>query len=286
MTYCVGVLVREGLVMIADTRTNAGIDNIATFRKLHVFEKPGQCVMAIATAGNLAVSQSVLTLIGEGMEDRETQIVQTITDMPSMFKAAQFVGRDHSAQDIARAWQDAIGDDTRQDNDPSTILLFQGVEQVDWTTLGLAARKLGPDVLQHYEMAQDLGFRCGVSLRLGADHTGRILSGIGLWYPDHAQATVFRADLARDRDRIGRILQLFDIAVRGDHAALMIGLSVRERDALSYLAAGYRSAEASWKMKISEKTLEKHVANAKHKLNARTRDHAVAKALLMGLIAP
>jgi putative proteasome-type protease len=93
MTYCVGVLVREGLVMIADTRTNAGIDNIATFRKLHVFEKPGQCVMAIATAGNLAVSQSVLTLVGEGMEDRETQMVQSITDMPSMFKAAQFVGR-------------------------------------------------------------------------------------------------------------------------------------------------------------------------------------------------
>ena len=40
MTYCVGISVREGLVMIADTRTNAGIDNIATFRKLHVFEEP------------------------------------------------------------------------------------------------------------------------------------------------------------------------------------------------------------------------------------------------------
>ena len=93
MTYCVGILVREGLVMIADTRTNAGIDNIATFRKLHLFEKPGEVVMAIATAGNLAISQSVLTLISEGMEDPDTQTVHTITDMPSMFKAAQFVGR-------------------------------------------------------------------------------------------------------------------------------------------------------------------------------------------------
>ena len=72
MTYCVGILVREGLVMIADTRTNAGIDNIATFRKLHLFEKPGESVMAIATAGNLAVSQSVITLVSEGMEDPET----------------------------------------------------------------------------------------------------------------------------------------------------------------------------------------------------------------------
>ena len=40
MTYCVGILVREGLVMIADTRTNAGVDNIATYRKLHFFENP------------------------------------------------------------------------------------------------------------------------------------------------------------------------------------------------------------------------------------------------------
>ena len=93
MTYCVGILVRDGLVMIADTRTNAGLDNIATFRKLHVFEKPGEVVMALATAGNLAVSQSVLTLISEGMEDPETQATHTITDMPSMFKAAQFIGR-------------------------------------------------------------------------------------------------------------------------------------------------------------------------------------------------
>ena len=93
MTYCVGILVRDGLVMIADTRTNAGLDNIATFRKLHVFEKPGEVVMALATAGNLAVSQSLLTLISEGMEDPETQATQTITDMPSMFKAAQFIGR-------------------------------------------------------------------------------------------------------------------------------------------------------------------------------------------------
>ena len=47
MTYCCGILVRDGLVMFADTRTNAGVDNIATFRKLHVFTRPGQRIMAI-----------------------------------------------------------------------------------------------------------------------------------------------------------------------------------------------------------------------------------------------
>jgi len=93
MTYCVGILVREGLVMIADTRTNAGIDNVATFRKLHLFERPGERVIGIATAGNLAVSQSAITLIGEGMEHPETRQRETIMDMPTMFAAAQFVGR-------------------------------------------------------------------------------------------------------------------------------------------------------------------------------------------------
>ena len=52
MTYCCGILVRDGLVMFADTRTNAGVDNISTFRKLHVFTRPGQRIMAIASAGN------------------------------------------------------------------------------------------------------------------------------------------------------------------------------------------------------------------------------------------
>jgi putative proteasome-type protease len=93
MTYCVGILVREGLVMIADTRSNAGLDNIATFRKLHLFEKPGERIMILATAGNLAVSQSVVNLLTEGMENGQTGEIETLDHMPSMFKSAQFVGR-------------------------------------------------------------------------------------------------------------------------------------------------------------------------------------------------
>ncbi len=93
MTYCVGIMVREGLVMIADTRTNAGLDNIATFRKLHTFEKPGERALGLATAGNLAVSQSVLTFVSEGLADPETGHAETLYSVNSMFKAAQLVGR-------------------------------------------------------------------------------------------------------------------------------------------------------------------------------------------------
>lgn len=93
MTYGVGVLVRDGLVMIADTRTNAGLDNIATFRKLHLFEKAGEKRMALATAGNLAISQSVLSMLREGMRNPETDQEETLLDQTSLFKAAQFIGR-------------------------------------------------------------------------------------------------------------------------------------------------------------------------------------------------
>jgi putative proteasome-type protease len=93
MTYCVGILVGEGLTMMGDTRTNAGLDNVAQFRKLHVFERAGERVVGVATAGNLAISQSVLSLLTEGVRDPETGVLDTIYSQPSMFRTAQFVGR-------------------------------------------------------------------------------------------------------------------------------------------------------------------------------------------------
>ncbi|WP_372425325.1 peptidase [Salinarimonas chemoclinalis] len=93
MTYCVGLLVEQGLVMIADTRTNAGLDNVSTFRKLTVVERPGDRVLALASAGNLSVSQTVVSLLEEGVEDPETGAVARLEDQPSLFKAAELVGR-------------------------------------------------------------------------------------------------------------------------------------------------------------------------------------------------
>jgi putative proteasome-type protease len=93
MTYCCGILVREGLVMIADTRTNAGLDNVATFRKLHVFNQPGERIMAIATSGNLSISQSVVSILNEGIENPLTGEMETLMNAPTMFQAAQRIGR-------------------------------------------------------------------------------------------------------------------------------------------------------------------------------------------------
>jgi putative proteasome-type protease len=93
MTYCCGVLVRDGLVMIGDTRTNAGLDNISTFRKLHVFSKPGERIMAIASAGNLALTQSVISTLTEGLPNPDTGELETLMNAPTMFQAAQRIGR-------------------------------------------------------------------------------------------------------------------------------------------------------------------------------------------------
>ena len=92
MTYCCGILVREGMVMIADTRTNAGLDNISTFRKLHMFRQPGERVMALASSGNLSVSQSVVSILSEGLPDPEGGEPATLMNAPTMFQAAQRVG--------------------------------------------------------------------------------------------------------------------------------------------------------------------------------------------------
>jgi putative proteasome-type protease len=93
MTYCCGILVRDGLVMIADTRTNAGLDNISVFRKLHVFAVPNERIMAIASAGNLSISQSVVSTLSEGLGNADTGEVETLLNAPTMFQAAQRIGR-------------------------------------------------------------------------------------------------------------------------------------------------------------------------------------------------
>lgn len=93
MTYCVGLKLKRGLVMAADTRTNAGLDNIATFRKLQTFEVPGERVFIMMSAGNLAVTQAVVAMLEEEFdhpdEDEEDSSLKTV---PTMFQAAKLVG--------------------------------------------------------------------------------------------------------------------------------------------------------------------------------------------------
>lgn len=92
MTYCVGMLVNDGLAMIADTRTNAGVDNISSYKKLHITEVPGERVIAISTAGNLSVTQTALAMVAEGVKLPDSTALETLETAPTLFRAAQILG--------------------------------------------------------------------------------------------------------------------------------------------------------------------------------------------------
>lgn len=91
MTYCVGVLVAEGLVFAADTRTNAGVDNVSSFRKMTVLERPGERVLVLLSAGNLATTQAVITQLREAAAAPAPE-QSTIANAPTMYRVAQLVG--------------------------------------------------------------------------------------------------------------------------------------------------------------------------------------------------
>ncbi|MEC9362957.1 MAG: peptidase, partial [Pseudomonadota bacterium] len=69
MTYCVAIKVNEGLVFAADTRTSAGVDDVRTYNKLHVFEFAGERVFTVLSAGNLATTQAVLAHLKRDLDD-------------------------------------------------------------------------------------------------------------------------------------------------------------------------------------------------------------------------
>ncbi|MFM8681381.1 MAG: peptidase [Alphaproteobacteria bacterium] len=92
MTYCVGLRLAEGLVLLSDTRTNAGVDNISTFSKMHVVERPGERLACIMTAGNLSVSQMVVNMVQEGFHSETLDGSYSLATTPSMFATAQLVG--------------------------------------------------------------------------------------------------------------------------------------------------------------------------------------------------
>lgn len=92
MTYCIGMLVDSGLVMMADTRTNAGVDNVSCYRKLHIYENETRFI-SIATAGNLSVTQATLSKLDEGILNEETGDLETLWTVTSIFRAVELVGK-------------------------------------------------------------------------------------------------------------------------------------------------------------------------------------------------
>ncbi|MCQ0969266.1 peptidase (plasmid) [Paracoccus sp. TK19116] len=92
MTYCVGLKLNAGLVLLSDTRTNAGLDNIACYRKMFFFENPGERVIVIMTAGSLSVTQTTLARLEEAVEDEMADETTSILLAPTMLQVASIIG--------------------------------------------------------------------------------------------------------------------------------------------------------------------------------------------------
>lgn len=91
MTYCVGLRLNKGLVFMSDTRTNAGVDNFSITRKMFTWDVPGDRVITLMTAGNLATTQALVSVL-----DERSKVVSernpTILELPTMFQIARLVG--------------------------------------------------------------------------------------------------------------------------------------------------------------------------------------------------
>jgi putative proteasome-type protease len=90
MTYCVSMLLDAGLVFLSDSRTSAGVDQISTFRKTTVYERPGDRVLVLMSAGNLAITQGVLSLLAERIASQQGE--SSLNNCVNMFEAARCVG--------------------------------------------------------------------------------------------------------------------------------------------------------------------------------------------------
>jgi putative proteasome-type protease len=88
MTYCVAMRLNAGLVFLADSRTNAGVDQISTFRKMTVFEHPGERLMVLLSAGNLAITQAVRQIVCERAGPHD----DSVWNAKTMFEAVRVVG--------------------------------------------------------------------------------------------------------------------------------------------------------------------------------------------------
>ncbi|WP_306119205.1 MULTISPECIES: proteasome-type protease [unclassified Roseitalea] len=91
MTYCVGLTLNRGLVFMSDTRTNAGVDNVSVFKKMYTWQDRGERAIMLMTAGNLATTQAVVSLLDERSK-APGERHPTILEAPSMFQVARMVG--------------------------------------------------------------------------------------------------------------------------------------------------------------------------------------------------
>jgi putative proteasome-type protease len=131
MTYCLGIITHYGLVIAADSRTNAGVDYISTYQKLFDFSAPGERVILLCTSGNLSITQAVLHALRQDLKLRETENLHTL---PTLYDVARYIGNKvRQVQEQERPWLEKDGIDYQctlllggqlQEEDPGLYMIY------------------------------------------------------------------------------------------------------------------------------------------------------------------
>ena len=190
MTYCCALRLKDGMVFISDTRTNAGVDHISVFRKLYTFGIQGERFIVIQTSGNLATTQAV---IGHLQNQLETKQEPNLHSVSTMFEIAELVG--HTLRKVIA---DVTEDTVEQSNYYCSLLVggqIQGAEMQlynvypqgnfisatsDTPFFQIGESKYGKPILDralHYDMPMDEAVRCAL---ISFDSTLRSNVSVGL----------------------------------------------------------------------------------------------------------
>jgi DNA-binding CsgD family transcriptional regulator len=205
-------------------------------------------------------------------------LLKTDVDLPSKTK------RYFTADNMPAEWRNSVGAGEFVDNDVVIDAMEMGAESFDWFPPGFRdiMRAMLPAQRRQIEAELDMGMMYGMSLSLGgADDQ---FSSMGMWFADQSSRKAFEKDWQQFGPSLHMAAGVFDTYMRKTAPNTLIGLSPREVDCLCYLVGGLRPAQISDRLGISEKTFEKHISSAKIKLRARTRDQAVAKAIVAGIL--
>lgn len=182
-----------------------------------------------------------------------------------------------------REFFDVFGEETFVDGDLSSEHCLDDSSVFLWHNED-AWKSAAPEQKKRASIENDLGFDVGFTVPSSFFAPGQI-GGIGAAMPD-----VSRQEFARywrhNGPELLTICGMLDSGMRRQHIGEIIGLSKREKECLTWLASGLRPDQISDRLHIGNKSIEKYIKNAREKLKANTRDHAVAKALIFNLIRP
>src|SRR3954454_17739986 len=158
MTYCLGMLLDAGLVLIADTRTNAGVDNFSSFKKLHTLVDETDRQIFACTAGSLSMSQSVIDLVQESLPAAAEgmagagEVTRSLRHATTMFRAAQLIGEAVQTANAtvgraiaainADSWVSLLLGGRIGEGPPMLFLVYNAGNFIEWTS-GVPSLQIG-----------------------------------------------------------------------------------------------------------------------------------------------